>query len=50
MHVLPLLMRAGAAIFVSEINGVHHLAINVELQLVVSAIADAHGARILVTA
>src|SRR5262245_10247252 len=50
VHVLPLLVRAGATIVVSGVNGVHHFAINVELQLVVSAIADAHGTRVLVAA
>src|SRR5262249_41003774 len=48
LHVLPLLIRAGATVFICKVDGVHHLAVNVELQLVVSTIADADGARILV--
>ncbi len=34
--------------FIGEINRVHHLAINVELELLVSSISDAYRPRILI--
>src|SRR5215471_624327 len=50
LSVLPAFIRNGMAIFVREIHGIHHLAVNIELQLLVSGVADPYRPRILVTA
>src|SRR5262249_11299643 len=41
-------MRDAMAVFICEINRVHHLAINVQLELLVSCISDAYRLRILI--
>src|ERR1700730_11384950 len=50
MNLLPSPVRDRFTVFVREVDGIHHLAINIELQLLVSTIADANWPRILVTA
>ncbi len=40
LNLLPSRMRDRLAILIRQIDGIHHLAINVELQLLVSSIAD----------
>src|SRR5207245_2392642 len=47
-QIYPQVVRDGFAIFVIEIDGVHQLAINIELKLVSGTVADAHGCRLLV--
>ncbi len=43
-------MAGSFAILVGQIHRVHHLAIDIELQLAVGRVADAHRAGVLVTA
>src|SRR5215831_1273378 len=50
LDILPSRVRDRVAIFIGEINGIHHLAINIELQLLVSGIADPNWPGILITA
>src|SRR5262245_13001845 len=50
LKILPFGMRNRLTVFIREIDRVHHLAINVQLQLFVSGIADPHGPGILITA
>src|SRR5262249_23355626 len=50
LSVLPSFIRDRMSVFVCEINGVHHLPINIKLQLLVSGIANAYRPRVLVAA
>ena len=47
-QIHPQVMGDGFAIFVIEIDCIHQLAINVELQLVSGTVANAHRRRLLV--
>src|SRR5262249_13712067 len=49
LNVLPAGVRDRVAIFVGKVYGIHHLAINVELELSISSITDAHRPGILVS-
>src|SRR5215467_15154972 len=48
LNVLPALMRNCMPVFICEIHRVHHFAVNIELQLLVSGISDANRSRVLV--
>src|SRR5262249_31365527 len=50
LNLLPSPVRDRLTIFIREVDGIHHLAVNIELQLLVSSVADANWPRILVTA
>src|SRR4030095_3564078 len=50
LNLLPSPVRDRLAVFVREVDGIHHLAVNIELQLLVSSVADANWPRIFVTA
>src|SRR4051812_4017810 len=41
----PGVVADGRAVLVEQVRGIHELAINIELQLIVSAVADTHGTR-----
>src|ERR1700751_2528123 len=49
LNVLPAAMRDCVAVFICEINRVHHLAIDIELQLLISRISNKYRPRILVS-
>src|ERR1041384_4957656 len=49
LNTLPSGMRDPVAVFICEINRVHHLAINIELQLLVGCIANPDRPRILIS-
>ena len=42
--VLPAVVVDGPAVLVEEVDGIHQLAVDVELELVGRGVADAHGA------
>jgi hypothetical protein len=44
-EVLPEIVRDRRAVLVIEVDGVHELAVDVELELVVGAVPDAHRRR-----
>src|SRR6266404_4843677 len=50
LNILPSAVRDRFTVFIREVDGIHHLAVNIELQLLVSAVADPNRPRILVTA
>jgi hypothetical protein len=47
-QICPQVMGDGIAIFIVEIDRIHQLAINIELELVGGTVADAHGRRLLI--
>src|SRR5258707_13253671 len=50
LNLQPSLVRHRLTVFIGEVDGLHHLSVNIELQLLVSSVADANWPRILVTA
>src|SRR5215468_7386975 len=50
LNILPFRMGDGLAVLIGEINGIHHLAINIELELRVGSVTDPNRPRIFVTA
>jgi hypothetical protein len=48
LSVLPPLIRNCMSVFIGKIHGVHHLAIDIELRLLVCGIANAYRPLILV--
>ncbi len=44
-HTVPAIMGNGMAVFVAEIDGIHQLAIDIELHLFCRTISDPHGTR-----
>src|SRR5690348_8374866 len=50
LHVLPALMGDSVAVLICQVYRIHHLAIDIELQLLISRISNAHRPRILVSA
>src|SRR6266496_3548249 len=47
-QIHPQVMGDGFAVFVIEIDRIHQLTINIELELVGGAVANTHGCRLLV--
>src|SRR5437899_2039028 len=50
LNLQPSPVRDRLTVFIREVDGIHHFAVNIELQLLVSSVADANWPRILVTA
>src|SRR5215469_13245733 len=50
LNVLPAMMRHGMAILICQINRIHKLTVDVQLELLIRCVADAYGTRILVAA
>src|SRR5260370_33226140 len=50
LNILPSPVRDRFTVFIRQVDGIHHLAVNIELQLLVSTFADPNWPRILVTA
>src|SRR5215469_10457139 len=49
LDFLPSGMRDGVTIFICQVDRVHHLAVDVQLQLLIGGISNSHGPGILIT-
>src|SRR6476646_3561457 len=47
-NLLPLGMRDAMAVLIGEIKRIHHFTVNIELELLVSCVSNAHRPRILI--
>src|SRR6185503_1047149 len=49
VNVLPTVMGRSVGVFIGQVQRVHKLAVDIELQLLVSSVANAHRTRILIS-
>src|SRR5262250_3805116 len=47
-NLLPLAMRDAMAVLIGKIERIHHFAVNIELELLVSCVSNAHRPRMLI--
>src|SRR5579872_709099 len=49
LNILPAVVGNGSAVFIRQVNRIHHLAVNVELKLLIRSVSDPHRARVFVS-